>query len=101
MPYVKRSKENDVDNSGLLFTFARKMMGCETDVQFAEKLECSDSTISKIRHGVLPVSPKILIGVLENTDLSIREIRMLIRRELPDRLRKPLKGEVNDQPVQQ
>lgn len=88
MAYRHRpERDNDHDNSGILFNVVRKRLGLETDRALAFRIGATESTISKIRHGENQVTEKLIIGVYDETDLSIEEIRELISGTMPRRLK--------------
>src|SRR6476619_5930019 len=70
----------------------------KNDAALSRALEVAPPVISKIRHRRLPVGASLLIRMHEVTDLSIRELRVLMgdRREkfrISDKQFKPKEGE--------
>jgi transcriptional regulator with XRE-family HTH domain len=50
----------------------------KTDRELGRLLELGASSISKIRHGKVPVLPATILKIHEATEMSIKEIRALL-----------------------
>lgn len=61
----------------LLDTLIKKM-GLKNDAALSRSLEVAPPVISKIRHHRLPVGASLLIRMHEVSDLSIKELRLLM-----------------------
>jgi hypothetical protein len=70
------------DPNNLLDSLIEKLH-LKNDAALSRALEVAPPVISKIRHRRLPVGPSLLIRMHEVSDLSIRELRVLMgdRRE--------------------
>jgi len=53
-------------------------LGLKNDAALARALEIAPPLISKIRHRTLPVSAAVLIRMHDVSDLSIRDLRLLM-----------------------
>ena len=60
-----------------LLNAVSKKLECKSDADLARKLGLAPPTISKLRMGVLPVGPTLLINLNEETDFSIKELKAL------------------------
>ncbi|RJG03679.1 hypothetical protein [Noviherbaspirillum sedimenti] len=72
----------EYDPNNLLDSLIEKL-GLKNDAALSRALEVAPPVISKIRHRRLPVGASLLIRMHEVSDLSIRELRLLMgdRRE--------------------
>ena len=70
-------------NPNNLLDTLRERMKLKNDAALSRALEVAPPVISKIRHRTLPVGASLLIRMHEVSDLSIRELRVLMgdRRE--------------------
>lgn len=71
-------RDNDPDNSGLLFNTLRSRLNLRSERSLARWLDIASSHLSKIRHGECNVSPAIILRVHESTGMPVKEIRRLI-----------------------
>ncbi len=62
-----------------LFDFLILELGFETDLIIAKRLKTVPSSISRIRHGKFKVGPTMILAVYDETDLTIEEIRELLK----------------------
>jgi len=74
---LKNQKEHPDFNPDHLIDTVKEWLGERTDCSLAQRLCVGKSTISKLRHCSVRVSSELLIGMHEETGLSIRELRML------------------------
>lgn len=65
------------DPNHLLDTLIQKM-GLKNDAALSRSLEVAPPVISKIRHQRLPVGASLLIRMHEVSELSIKELRLLM-----------------------
>ena len=72
----------EYDPNNLLDSLIEKL-GLKNDAALSRALEVAPPVISKIRHRRLPVGASLLIRMHEVSDLSIKELRLLMgdRRE--------------------
>lgn len=72
----------EYDPNNLLDSLIEKL-GLKNDAALSRALEVAPPVISKIRHRRLPVGASLLIRMHEVSDLSIRDLRLLMgdRRE--------------------
>ena len=90
------------DPNHLLDSLIEKL-GLKNDAALSRALEVAPPVISKIRHRRLPVGASLLIRMHEVSDLSIRELRILMgdRREkfrISDKQFKPKPSDIKPQP---
>jgi hypothetical protein len=88
------------DPNNLLDALIEKL-GLKNDAALSRALEVAPPVISKIRHRRLPVGASLLIRMHEVSDLSIKDLRILMgdRRDkfrISDKQFKPKLGEGND-----
>jgi hypothetical protein len=78
-PLLERS---EYDPNNLLDSLIQRM-SLKNDAALSRSLEVAPPVISKIRHRKLPVGASLLIRMHEVSDLSIKELRLLMgdRRE--------------------
>jgi plasmid maintenance system antidote protein VapI len=76
-------RDNDPDNSGLLFNVVLKRMGFSSDRMLADWFEIHGSTLSKIRHGRGEVSADMILQVHEGLGIPVKDIRLMISGEMP------------------
>jgi transcriptional regulator with XRE-family HTH domain len=62
-----------------LFTYLKKKFELGNSAALAEFLGVSPALLSKIRHGVKPYTAEFILTVYDKTDLSIEDIRKLIK----------------------
>ena len=60
-----------------LLDHAIELLGLKNDAALSRILEVAPPVISKIRHGLLPIGPTIMIRLHETTGLSIADIKFL------------------------
>ncbi len=61
----------------------RKILQVKNDAALGRVLDVPPPVISKIRHGRLEIGPTLLVRIHEATELSIHEIRRLMRQDRP------------------
>lgn len=71
-------KQADYDPNKLLDTLIERLE-LKNDAALCRVLEVPPPVISKIRHKKLPVGPSMLINMHEVSDLSIRELKQLMK----------------------
>ncbi|WP_426162432.1 helix-turn-helix domain-containing protein [Pseudoduganella sp. R-34] len=76
-PMSKYRTENPDFNPNLLLDTMKEWLGVRTDCRLAQRLAVGGPSISKLRHGRVPVSADLLVSMHEETGLSIRELRLL------------------------
>jgi hypothetical protein len=69
----KREKD-----ANILFDHLKHQLGAKNDAALCRLLCVQAPTVSKIRHGKLPVPPWLLIRIHEVSGLAIRELRTLM-----------------------
>jgi len=62
-----------------LFKFLKKEYSLKNSAELAKFLGVSPAALSKIRHGVKPYTAEFILAVYDATELSIEEIRRLIK----------------------
>jgi hypothetical protein len=63
-----------------LFDVVQQRLGLRSDAAVARTLGVAAPTISKVRHGVLPLGSALLVRILEATELHIRSLYGLVVR---------------------
>ena len=58
-----------------LFDYIREMYGLKTDAQLAHILGARTPMISKVRNGVVRITPALIIAVHEQTNIPIAKIK--------------------------
>lgn len=78
--FYKTEKVKDLPlyTAGRLLDAVKKELGLRNDAQLARALELKPSGVSKLRHDVLPVSPLVMLRVIEATGWPVPKIRSLI-----------------------
>ncbi len=61
-----------------LLDWARWRLGLHTDRALAYVLAMPQPSLSKIRHGLLPVGPNLLVRLLDATDVRLQDLPALI-----------------------
>ncbi|WP_426106413.1 hypothetical protein [Massilia sp. TSP1-1-2] len=64
-----------------LFDFIIEKMALKNDAALGRALEVAPPVISKIRHGKLPVTARMMIKIHDVANMSIREIRTFLGTE--------------------
>lgn len=64
-----------------LFDYLKKNGWGQSDYALAKRLHITPPVISRIRNGKKAISPRIILAIYDNTDLSIEEIRELINKK--------------------
>jgi len=62
-----------------LLDYILKKAAIKNDKHIAKLLNTSPAVISKIRNNIRNPSPQLVLSIYDHTDLSIEEIRKLIR----------------------
>lgn len=75
---VREGRDNDMDNSGLLFNYLRKRHNLKNETALAKWLDVNPSTLSKIRHGIFSVSAEMILRIYDKSKIPIETIRELI-----------------------
>ena len=65
-----------------LFAYLFKVFKVKTDVELAEKLYSSSSTLSRIRNDHKYLTPKMILIIYDKTDLSIEQIRSMLVKDV-------------------
>jgi hypothetical protein len=65
-------------NPNRLLDEMMKMLRLKNDAALSRTLSVAPPVISKIRHRILPIGPSLLIRMHEVSDLSIRDLRVLM-----------------------
>lgn len=76
------SKEVNYDPAHLL-DFLRQHLKLRNDKALADKLDISASAMSKLRNQVLPIGSTVLIRMHEISEISIKELRVLMGDHRP------------------
>jgi plasmid maintenance system antidote protein VapI len=63
---------------GALIDYLVERLNLKNDAALAKEVGLAPPTISKLRHGVLPVSPFILIQLHDKTGMSIADLRAIL-----------------------
>lgn len=74
---LKASEQFQYDPNNLLESLIEKL-NLKNDAALSRALEVAPPLISKIRHRRLPVGASLLIRMHEVSDLSIRDLRLLM-----------------------
>lgn len=64
-----------------LLDFIIKTYGLKNNKELADALDVTEGLISKIRARVRPPTPEFILKIYDKTDLSIEEIRELIKED--------------------
>ena len=62
-----------------LFDYIREMYNLKTDAQLAHILSARTPLISKIRNGVIRITPALIIAVHEQTNIPIAKIKEMCK----------------------
>lgn len=65
-----------------LFAYLFKLFNVKTDVELAEKLYSSSSTLSRIRNDHKYLTAKMILIIYDKTDLSIEQIRSMLAEDV-------------------
>lgn len=65
-------------DANTMFDALKRQLGAKNDAALCRTLGIQAPTLSKIRHGKLPVPPWMLIRIHEVSGLAIRELRTLM-----------------------
>jgi hypothetical protein len=69
----------EVNKPNRLFDFIRKEYRLHNDVALAKFLNSSSPVISRVRHGDCGIPPYLILNIYDKTELSIDEIREMVR----------------------
>jgi hypothetical protein len=69
----------EVKKENRLFDFIRKEYRLHNDVALAKFLNSSSPVISRVRHGDCGIPPYLILNIYDKTELSIDEIREMVR----------------------
>ena len=58
-----------------LFDYIREMYGLKTDAQLAHILSARTPMISKVRNGLVRITPALIIAIHEQTNIPIAKIK--------------------------
>lgn len=61
-----------------LLDWARRRLDLRSDSALAQRLGMWPPTLSKIRHGGMPLGPAFLVRLLEATDVHLRDLPRLL-----------------------
>ena len=64
-----------------LFDYLRKRYKLYSDVELADELKSSSTTISRVRYGDVPIPPAMVLFIHNKYKLSIKEIQMMTEVE--------------------
>lgn len=82
----KKKPDPKVQNPNQLLDKVLEVLACKNDAAMCRVLEIAPPVISKMRHGVNPVSAVFLIKAHDATGLSLNELRALLYTPLPTAL---------------
>lgn len=63
----------------LFLNKAARVLNCMNDSQLSQALQISQPTISNIRNGRSPISPRVLLRVIEATGWTVEQARAALR----------------------
>lgn len=69
---------NQKYDPNILFDAVKKLLRVKADNRLAAILDVSPSIISKIRNGKLPLGPTIMVKIHEASNISIRDLRLIM-----------------------
>jgi DNA-binding transcriptional regulator YdaS (Cro superfamily) len=79
----RKKPDPHTQNPNELLDKLLEVLACKNDAAMCRLLEIAPPVISKMRHGVNPVSPAFLIKAHDATGLSINDLRALLYAPLP------------------